>query len=322
MKKILFYTHNIFTKENPVGYRIQQYFPYLQAGGFAVSLMTTKIAFAKVLEEAARADIVVVQRLLLSPVKLSLLKALARKIIYDFDDAVMYGSSGESETRRKRFGRMIKASRAVFCGNPFLLEAAKAYKTDGLYYMPTVVNTDEYPVKEPAGNAPFVVGWIGSSSTLRYLEEVRDVLLFFGDKADTECRIIADKPFQTDKPGIIFQKWNKDKEKTMLLDFDMGIMPVKDDVWSRGKCGLKLIQYMAAGLPSVAHPIGAAEQMITDGVNGFLRTDRDGWIDAIERIRNDESLRKRMGKAARETAEERYSLKVWGPRFVEIVNSL
>ena len=322
MKKILFYTHNIFTKENPVGYRIQQYFPYLQDSGFTVSLMTTKTTFAKVLEEAARADIVVVQRLLLGPVKLSLLKALAKKIVYDFDDAVMYRSSGESATRQKRFGRMIKASQAVFCGNAFLLEAAKAYRTDGLYYMPTVVNTDEYPVKEPTGSKPFVVGWIGSSSTLRYLEEVRDVLLFLGDQAGMKCRIIADKPFQADKPGILFQKWNKDKEKTMLLDFDLGIMPVKDDIWSRGKCGLKLIQYMATGLPSVAHPIGVAEQMITDGVNGFLRTDRDGWIDAIEMVRKDESLRKRMGKAARETAEEQYSLKVWGPRFVEIVNSL
>lgn len=322
MKKILFYTHNIFTKENPVGYRIQQYFPYLRKAGFAVTLTTTKTSLATVLKEASLSDIIVVQRVLLSSARLLLFKTFAKKIIYDFDDAVMYGSKGDSTTRRRRFGGIIKASAAAFCGNAFLLDEAGRYKTSGLYCVPTVVETDEYPVKEHKEHRPFVVGWIGSSSTLRYLEEIREVIVALSEMKDVECRIIADKPFNMDRPGIIFQKWNKDDEKSMVLDFDVGIMPVKDDIWSRGKCGLKLIQYMAAGLPSIAHPVGVAREIIQDGVNGFLRTDKNGWINAIEMIKNDTSLRQRIGEAARRTAEEKYSLKVWGPRYAEIVNSL
>lgn len=217
---------------------------------------------------------------------------------------------------------MIKASEAVFGGNSFLLEEARRYKATGLYCVPTVVETDEYPVKVHNERRPFVVGWIGSSSTLRYLEEIRDVLVLLSEMKDVECRIIADKPFNIDRPGITFQKWNKDNEKRMVLDFDVGIMPVKDDIWSKGKCGLKLIQYMAAGLPSVAHPVGVAQEIIKDGVNGFLRTDRDGWMNAIEMIKNDVSLRQRIGGAARAAAEEKYSLKVWGPRYAEILHSL
>jgi glycosyltransferase involved in cell wall biosynthesis len=322
MKKILFYTHNIFTKENPVGYRIQQYFPYLRNAGFDVTLTTTKTSMATVLKEAALSDIVVVQRVLLSSARLMLLKTFAKKMVYDFDDAVMFGRKGDSATRRRRFGRMIKASAATFCGNTFLREEAARYKTSGLYCVPTVVETDEYPVKVHNEHRPFVVGWIGSSSTLRYLEEIREVLVALSEMKDVECIIIADKPFNVDRPGIIFQKWNKDDEKSMVLDFDVGIMPVKDDIWSRGKCGLKLIQYMAAGLPSVAHPVGVAQEIIQDGVNGFLRTDRDGWIKAIEMIKNDIPLRQRIGAAARAKAEEQYSLKVWGPKYAEIVNSL
>lgn len=322
MRKILFYTHNIFTKENPVGYRIQQYFPYLKDVGYSVSLMTTKDTFPGVLKEAARSDVVVVQRLLLSPAKLALLKTIAKKIIYDFDDAVMYGSSGESATRRKRFGKIIEVAQAVFCGNDFLMEAAKEHKTDHLYYIPTVVDTVEYPVKVHGKSKPFVVGWIGTSSTLRYLDEIRDVLVSLSKRGDVEVRIIADRPFDMKEPGITFRKWNKDREKAMLLEFDVGIMPVRDDIWSQGKCGLKLIQYMAMGLPSVTHPVGVAGQIITDGVNGFLRTDKAGWLDAIERLRSDESLRKRMGAAARTDAEKNYSLNTWGPRYAEIVKSL
>ena len=322
MRRILFYTHNIFTKENPVGYRIQQYFPYLEEKGFTVSLLTTRANLPDVLREASLSDIVVVQRLLLSPMKLSLLKMFAKKIVYDFDDAVMYGSKGESATRRKRFAAMIRASRAVLCGNSFLMEEARKYRQSDVYYMPTTVDIDQYPVKRHTGHTPFVVGWIGTSSTLRYLEGIRELLIRLTDSSGIEFRVIADRPFGVQKQGITFQKWNKDREKTMLLDFDMGIMPAEDDIWSRGKCGLKLIQYMATGLPAITNPVGVSREMVTDGVNGFLRADAEGWEEAVRALSADVALRRRIGSAARETAVERYSLQVWGKRFVEIIDSL
>jgi len=322
MKKILFFTHNIFTKENPRGYRIHQYFPYLEQRGFTIKLLTTKAGLPVVLKEIIQSDVTYVQRVLLNPFKLSLFRKLSKKMVYDFDDAVMYGSRGASMTRQRRFENMIKASDVVLCGNHFLADEAKKHKTTGIHYIPTVVDIDEYPVKQHEPKKPFVIGWIGSSATLRYLADIRELLDYYADQKGVQCKIVADKPPEGMKKGMFFERWDYDTEKQSILSFDMGIMPVKDDTWSLGKCGLKLIQYMAAGLPSVAHPVGVVQDMIIDGHNGFSRKDAEGWKDAIDRLRGDVDLRRAMGTASRKIAEERYSLKIWGPRVAEILNDL
>ncbi len=251
--------------------------------------------------------------------KLSLLKVFAKKMVYDFDDAVMHGNKGESATRRKRFSAIVRASKAVLCGNSFLMEEAGRYRDSGIHYMPTTVDIDEYPVKVHEERKIFVVGWIGTSSTLRYLDSIRELILSITDREGLEFRVIADKPFGVEKRGITFQRWNKEREKAMLLDLDMGIMPAEDDLWSRGKCGLKLIQYMAMGLPSVTNPVGVSKEIVADGVNGFLRADMRGWEEAIGALGSDVALRRQIGAAARQTAVERYSLQTWGKRFAEIM---
>jgi glycosyltransferase involved in cell wall biosynthesis len=322
MKKILFFTHNIFTKENPRGYRIHQYFPYLEQRGFAVTLLTTKTGLPRVLKEIMQSDITYVQRVLLNPLKLSLFRRLSKKMVYDFDDAVMYGSRGASTTRQRRFEGMVKASDVVLCGNHFLADEARKHKATGVHYIPTVVDTGEYPVKQHGPKKPFIIGWIGSSATLRYLADIRELLDYYADQEDVQCKIVADKPPEGMKKGVLFEQWDYDREKQSILSFDMGIMPVKDDTWSRGKCGLKLIQYMAAGLPSVTHPVGVAQNMIVDGYNGFLRKDAEGWKDAINRLQKDVDLRRKMGTVSRKMVEESYSLNIWGPRVAEILDAL
>lgn len=322
MKKILFYTHNIFDKENQQGYRIQQYFPYLEKKGFTIKLLTTKSNPVELLKTIKESDIAYIQRVLLNPLKLSLFRKLSKKIVYDFDDAVMYGARGKSMTRQKRFEAMMKAADIVFCGNHFLIEEAKKFKTEGIHYMPTVVNTDEYPVKNHEKKEPFVAGWIGSSSTLKYLSDMKEIFLSLTDNRQINFKFVADRPSNMEGKGIFFEKWKKDREILSLLSFDMGIMPIRDDVWSRGKCGLKLIQYMATGLPSLAHPVGVANDMIIDGINGFLKNSSESWRDVIELLCKDIGLRKRIGKAARAFVEEKYCLKIWGPRLAEIVDSL
>ncbi len=324
MKKILFFTHNIFTPENPEGYRIHQYFPYLEKLGFSVELLTTKEKFTDVLSSAKSADVVYLQRLLLNPLKFTMLRRSAKKIVYDFDDAVMYGTKGESRTRRSRFARVIRNADAVFCGNSFLCSEAKHYRKDGVFYIPTVVDTDEYTQKQHSDRPAFVVGWTGSSSTSRYLSDIKDIFTYYENDKKIVFKFIADKSpeITTDGRHLIFEKWRKENEKTCFLDFDMGIMPVRDDIWSRGKCGLKLIQYMAAGLPSVTHPVGVAKEMITDGINGFLKEDLNEWKGVIDKLSGDTVLRKRMGDASREYAVDKFSLKQWGPRVSEIINNL
>lgn len=322
MKKILFFTHNIFTKENPRGYRIHQYFPYLEKSGFSVTLLTTKTGLPRVLREIMQSDITYVQRVLLNPFKLSLFRRLSKRMVYDFDDAVMYGSRGVSATRQKRFEGMVKASDVVLCGNNFLAREAMKYKATDVHYIPTVVDISEYPVKQHGPKRPFVIGWIGSGATLKYLADIRGLLDYYADQEGVECKVVADKPPEGMKKGMLFEPWDYDREKQSILSFDMGIMPVKDDIWSLGKCGLKLIQYMAAGLPSVAHPVGVVQDMIVDGYNGFSRKDTEGWKDAIDRLRGDVDLRRAMGTASRKIAEERYSLDIWGPRVAEVLDAL
>ena len=317
MKRIVFFTH-----QNPQGYRIQQYFPFLEARGFQVELLTSRMNFLKVVEQARGTDVLYIQRLLFNSLKLSIIRAAVKRIVYDFDDAVMHGSRGESATRARKFRNMVRHADAVFCGNHFLLQEAKKHRTDAIYYVPTVVNTDEYLVKKHSETKPIVVGWIGSRSTLRYLVDLERLVLNASDTAGVIFKIVADKSLNTNATNVVFEKWAADREKYTLNSFDIGAMPLRDDIWSRGKCGLKLIQYMASGLPSIAHPFGVAQEIVSDGVNGMLRRDTDGWKDAIEVLSSDTQKRAIMGKAARDVIEERYSLRVWGPRVVEIIESL
>jgi glycosyltransferase involved in cell wall biosynthesis len=318
VKRVLFFTHR-----NPQGYRIQQYFPFLEARGFEVELCTTQIGFFALLDRMRRSDVVYVQRILFGPLKLSLVRRAAKFLIYDFDDAVMYGSKGESGSRQRKFRNMVIGADAVFAGNRLLCGEAEKYRAEGIHYVPTVVDTAEYPVKKRGKeDDPFTVGWIGSSSTLKYLTAVEDLLLWVANSPRRRVKVIADKPPQIEGDGVIFERWRKDHEKMALLSLDMGIMPLVDDIWSRGKCGLKLIQYMASGLPALAHPVGAAKEIITDGRDGFLEADTDGWRRVIELLSSDGELRAKVGERARQTVEERYSLKVWGPKVAQIMDSL
>lgn len=317
MKRIVFFTH-----QNPQGYRIQQYFPFFEGAGFTVELLTSRLNFLKVIDRIRGADVLYIQRLLFNPLKLSIIKTAAKKIVYDFDDAVMYGARGESATRARKFRNMVKHADAVLCGNHFLVREAKKHRGDSIYYVPTVVDTDEYPIKQHIDIKPVTVGWIGSRSTLRYLVDLEELVLKAPDQTVVMFKIVADRSLNTDAPNVVFEKWTADKEKSLLLSFDIGVMPLRDDVWSRGKCGLKLIQYMASGLPSVTHPMGAAQEIITDGVDGMLRSDMDGWRNAIEDLATDVPRRARMGRAARDVVEERYSLRVWGPKVREIIEGI
>lgn len=317
LKKAVFLTH-----ANPQGYRIQQYFPYLSERGYEVELITSRIGFLKALPAIRAAHVVYIQRLLFDPIKLAIIRALAHRLVYDFDDAVMFGTKGESPTRMRKFKNMVSRADLVLAGNHFLLEEAKKYRREGVFYVPTVVDTGDYPVKEHTDISPVTVGWIGSSSTLKYLDMIGELFTATGTDNTIRFKVIADRPPSIENKDVIFERWTSEGEKSALLSLDMGIMPLRDDIWSKGKCGLKLIQYMATGLPSITHPIGAALEIVEDGFNGFIRADMDGWIESVEMLARDALLRKKMGRAARATVEERYSLHVWGPRVAGLIDNL
>lgn len=322
MASILFLTHS-YTHERSESYRVGQYFPYLERRGFKISLAERRENILRLLKAASLSDIVYIQRVLFSPIKFWILRRLSKRIVFDFDDAVMFGEDGKSRTRMRRFIRIVRSSDAVFCGNRFLVSIAGKFKNEGVHYIPTTVDPNLYPKKNFGGeDEPFTVGWMGTSSTLKYLHEVKEVFLRYADDPGIRFLVVADKEPDFSVKNLRFVRWERKKEKEHLLSFDLGIMPQRDDLWSMGKCGLKLIQYMATSLPSLSHPYGVSQEIIEDNVNGFLRKTPEEWIEVIEILRKDRKLCAEIGDHARKSVEERYSVHIWGEKVAETLENI
>ena len=275
-------------------------------------------------------DAVFVQRKLFSFLARRSLHRYARRILYEIDDAVMYRDSYSSHgphsgTRRRRFAGMCAIADRVVAGNAFLRdETARYVPADRIDVVPTCVDTDFYQPKTDHGDRDVVtLGWIGSSSTLRGLMQMHGLFEDVGRRMkNVRLKIIADASFQCLNLPVEHKPWARDQEPADLASCDIGISYIPDDLWSRGKCGLKVLQYMASGLPVIANPVGVHTEMIEDGKQGFLAVTHTQWREAIEALASDADARERMGRCARQTAEQHYSLHTWGPRVVETIKKV
>jgi glycosyltransferase involved in cell wall biosynthesis len=155
-----------------------------------------------------------------------------------------------------------------------------------------------------------------------YLERLKHIWeKVFIRYPNTRLKIIADKFFHCEKMPIIMKKWNYNDELNDLHTFDIGLMPLTDDIWSKGKCGFKLLQYMAAGIPVICSPVGVNKEIVTHEVNGFLVENENGWLDSIGKLVKDYRLRETMGKQAFKTVNDCYSLGIWAPRLIKILKN-
>ncbi|MBI5181895.1 MAG: glycosyltransferase family 4 protein [Nitrospirae bacterium] len=161
-----------------------------------------------------------------------------------------------------------------------------------------------------------IICWIGLAYNIDYLKQLADVFRKLSDKIT--LKIISNKGIEIEGVNVIFKKWSNETEVEEIKSSHIGIMPLKDDEWSRGKCGLKLLQYMAAGIPSVVSPVGVNKEIISDGVNGFLALTEDEWYEKLLRLCEDSELRRKIGLEGRKTIEEKYSINIWAPRLAEI----
>lgn len=253
---------------------------------------------------------------------------LQKPIVFDYDDATfhMYDTS-KSRLVRSLLGSklepLIAASAAVTAGNEYLADYAMRWN-DRVMVIPTVVDTDRVkPSRKKKGPVP-VIGWLGTPSTWPY---VRPMLPLLRDLVSAgRARFLAigsGHASEEDRGGRIeFRDWVEQREVSDLQEMDIGIMPVPDMPWERGKCGFKLAQYMAVGIPSVASPVGVNAAMLETNSSGFLASDEFEWSQSLDRLLGDSSLRKSMGEAARVAAVAHYSLKSQAPRLVELFKSL
>ena len=258
-----------------------------------------------------------------------LAKIFRKKIIYDFDDAIwLTDRHHESQLLRivkwrSKVGLICKWSYKVSCGNEYLCSYAAAFNKN-VVYNPTTIDTETlhnpYLFKSPNSQKSKIrIGWTGSHSTLKYLTEVEHVIKkILALYPEVEFIIIADHRPTFSLPSITFLPWNPDTEIADLMSFDIGIMPLPDDMWAKGKCGFKALQYMALELPAVASPVGVNSKIIDHGINGFLcGTDQD-WEDSLRKLIEDANLRKSMGINGRRKIIENYSIRSNSSTFLSL----
>jgi glycosyltransferase involved in cell wall biosynthesis len=312
-------------------YRVQAFAPALTRAGCSLRLEAIPRGAVERLRRLSglrRYDAVVLQRQLLTVPELRFLRRMARRLIYDFDDAMLYRDSyhrrgHQSRQRERRFGAAVGSADTIIAGNSFLRSCAisSGARAEKIRVIPTCVDPQKYAPSPASSRAEGMeLVWIGSSSTLAGLRMQRPMLARAGREIPgVRLRIICDSFESFDPLPVVPTPWDAATETAMLAAADVGISWVPDDVWSRGKCGLKLLQYGAAGLPSIANPVGVHGEIIRDGLTGILVNSEEQWIAAIRQLAADPQLRRMMGRNARDVIEQSYSVAAHSEAFVSAV---
>jgi hypothetical protein len=245
---------------------------------------------------------------------------VGRPIVYDLDDAIfnVYDTFKHRWFFRDKLRPLVNSSSLVICGNQYIQRWAQNFGAKTAV-VPTVVDTNVYTSKIKKDCQKLIVGWIGSPTTSCYLDVIWESLLKCVSGNLAEILIIGSgKLEQLD--SFVFKKWIESEEVADIQSMDVGIMPLTDTPWSRGKCGYKLIQYMGCGVPVIASPVGVNSTIVNHGVNGFLAETANDWDQYLHMLLTDKGLRDKMGRAGRRTVEDWYSLDKQAPRIAQLLS--
>ena len=311
-------------------YRVLQYLPYLKEHGVQATVLPFQKGFFKKLKlfkSVNEYDILFIQRKRFPILWLKYIRKNARRIVYDFDDSVMYRNSKaanpESNTRVKMFKNMVNASDYVIAGNEYLQKNTTPF-THNVTIIPSPIDMSLYPLKKYSEkNDNITLGWIGATGSIHYLEKMKPVFEALGKKyEDLRLKIICNVFFDCDNITVEKKLWSEQEEVADIQSFDIGLMPLMDDPWSHGKCGLKILQCLATGVPVVCSPAGVNKEIVKNGVHGFWANTREEWIEKLEILINDPDRRERMGMEGRKRVIEHYSLEANAPRMLKIFQQL
>ena len=255
-----------------------------------------------------------------------LVSRLGVPYVVDYDDAIFhrYDLHPNALVRRllgRKIDHVMREAKLVIAGSDYLAEHARRAGARRVERVPTVVDLDRYHVTTPAADRTYTVGWIGTPLTAPYLELVRGALADVSRDGRVRVSLIGSGPVRLDDVAVDMRPWSESTEVAELQRFDVGIMPLRDEAWERGKCGYKLIQYMACGRPVVASPVGASRQIVEHGMNGFLAGTPAEWVVALRAL-EDPALRARMGEAGRAKVEQAYCVQVTAPRLASLLRSV
>ena len=269
------------------------------------------LARRSLLSSAKKYDATILQRKLLDPADARLLRRKSKKLFYDIDDAVMFHQDDVGALSRWRTARRFEATAriadTVVAGNQYLAEMFHQ-RGRPVTVLPTCVNPADYRVKQHSSTGAIGLVWIGSSSTLPYLIEQLPAIQESAKRIPgLRLTVIADRPLRPAGLPIQHIPWSVEGESEALLSGDIGIAPTPSNRWTLGKCGFKIVQYMAAGLPVIASPVGANADIVLHNQTGLHATSREQWIESILRLANQSVMRRELGRFGRQRVEREYS---------------
>ncbi|MCK6616503.1 MAG: glycosyltransferase family 4 protein [Cyclobacteriaceae bacterium] len=355
MKSILFLDMHREGRSPSQRFRYEQYLPLLREKGFTIhhSFLLNKTddklfysqgkytakawillkSIARRIYDVLRAhqyDFIFIQRevfMLGTSFFEKLLSYSKAKIIFDFDDSIwLHQVSSTSPNKNLNFlknpgktARLISLADVVVAGNQYLADYALRYNPV-VKIIPTTIDTSLYTPREKKTTTVVTIGWSGSKTTIDHFTEALPALeIIKGQYGNlVNIQVIGDSLYRDEKLGIIGKDWSLAREVEDLLNFDIGIMPLPDDDWSKGKCGLKGLQYMALEIPTLMSPVGVNREIIQHGKNGFLCSTTEDWVKYLKLLINDFELRQQIGKAGRVTVHERYSVFANSTRFLSL----
>jgi glycosyltransferase involved in cell wall biosynthesis len=354
-KKILFVAPHRLGRNPCQRFRFEQYLKFFEANGFETSLSSiiTKeqdqffyqsghyIKKLFVLIQGARkrfsdinkvrqSDIIFLQReafMTSSTFFEKRFKKTGTKFIFDFDDAIWLPNVSDANKNlewlkdSKKTSKIIQLADAVIVGNNYLADYAKQFNPN-VFIIPTTVETNINYDKPK--NATLCVGWSGSTSTIKHFELAIPVLSKIREKYGNKVRfkVIGQHIYNHDELDIEFVNWSEETEIKELSEIDIGIMPLPDDEWAKGKCGLKGLQFMALEIPVVMAAVGVNKTIIKDGENGFLALSEKEWVDKISFLIENEDLRNKIGAEGRKTVVQNYSVISQQQAYIDVFNKV
>ena len=329
MKRILVITPSL--DDSVYNQRVRMFISPLEKRGFVVDPVRYPrfLKRRRLFSRLEPYDAVWVVRKRLDPFSAGILRRSPRPVVFDFDDAVMIRSREKRGTFRSRsrewkFFRTLKVADAVLAGSSHLADLARPFNPH-VHVVPTGVDVSSYPIKNYAEGPqrPIRLVWVGSAGTLRFLMSQHALFRRITEIwPEVRLRVICNRFPEWDDVPLEKVIWSSTIERGALSESDIGISPLPDTPFTRGKCGFKLIQYMAAGLPIVTTPVGAHTEIVKDGLNGFFAEGQEEWLKAVGRLVEDRALRERFGLAGRKRVEERYDVSVLVEDIASVLSAL
>jgi glycosyltransferase involved in cell wall biosynthesis len=358
VKKILFLAHHRLDRSPGQRYRFEQIFDYLETNGIecylaniisesdeialyrsqnilrkiVVGLKSYKRRFVHLLSVRSY-DLVVVYREALPSRSTFFEKLIAKKnipILFDFDDAIWVKDVSIVNKKlswfkdEKKIEKLLPLCSHITCGNSYLAAYANRFNNN-VSIIPSTVDTSNYkPVSSKNRDGIVRIGWVGSHTTIKHFELITDVFLELKKKYKKKVKfvVIGDENYKNNKLKLKGKKWENDKEVELFNSFDIGVMPLPNDEWTKGKCGMKGLLYMSVGVPAVMSNVGMNKDIIENGVNGYLPVGQEEWITVLSNLIEDNKLRKKIGEKGRKTVIEKYSKNTVKKTYLDLYSSL